>query len=110
VGNGNQYRFDGDCGPHYYFLGFWTAYLMSSQTSYYGSKEWANQTLRNVISDLKEGATSCDHWLWRQRLSLALIYKKELLEEGFPWQAARIDNWIHRLQPLQIRDSERAQR
>jgi len=81
-----------------------------SQLKYYGSKEWANQTLRNAISDLKEGSMSQDHWLWKQRLAVVLIYKSELLQEGFPWQAARIDNWIHRLQPLQIRDSERAQR
>ena len=65
----------------------------------FGSKDWANQTLRNAIDFLKEGANSEGAWLWNQRLAIALIYKKELLEAGFPWQAQRIDNWIHRLQP-----------
>ena len=64
------------------------------------SVDWANQTLRNAIEFLQEGANSENHWLWNQRLAVTLVYKKELLEAGFTWQAERIDNWIHRLQPI----------
>jgi hypothetical protein len=66
----------------------------------YGSLEWANQTLRNAIGFLQEGARSQGGWLWNQRLAVVLIYKKELLELGYTWQAERIDNWIHRLMRL----------
>jgi hypothetical protein len=61
------------------------------------SKEWANNQLEIAIEFLKEGAKSEGFWLWNQRLAIALIYKKELLEAGFTWQAERIDNHIHRI-------------
>lgn len=33
-------------------------------------------------------------------MHLALIIKEELLEHGFVWHAERVENWIHRLQPI----------
>lgn len=69
-------------------------------------KNWANERLHLSIEFLKEGASSEGSWLWNQRLAAVLIFKKELLERGFEWQAARVDNWIHRLQPRKIRIQE----
>jgi hypothetical protein len=68
-------------------------------SSFYGSKEWANSTLKASIVFLKEGANSENFWLWNQRLAVVLIFKKELEEKGFFWQSNRIENHIHRLQP-----------
>lgn len=64
-----------------------------------GKIKEANQMLKNAIQFLQEGKNSQNHWLWNQRLAIALIYKKELKQTGFTWQAKRIDNWIHRLKP-----------
>jgi len=72
-----------------------------------GSVAWANQTLKNCIADLKEGAKSEGSWLWNQRLSVVLIYKQELEDAGYPWQAQRVENWIHRLQPRKADLEER---
>ena len=79
---------------------------MVEASFFYGSKEWANSTLKASIVFLKEGAKSEDHWLWNQRLAVVLIFKKELEEKGFFWQSKRIENHIHRLQPKRA-DSER---
>jgi hypothetical protein len=63
---------------------------------YFGSLEWANAELRFCIATLKgEVETSS----WKHRLQTVLVVKGYLLEYGYTWQAARIDNWIHRLQP-----------
>ena len=45
--------------------------------------------------------------IWKRKLTAALIVKSDLLANGYKWQADRIDNWIHRLQPKA--DSERAE-
>jgi len=63
------------------------------------SKAWANGLVSESVRLLKQGAGSEGSWLWNQRLAAVLIFKRELLEKGYNWQAARIDNWIHRLQP-----------
>jgi hypothetical protein len=60
------------------------------------NKEWANQKLRFAIGTLQGKYESS---IWKRRLQTALICRDELLEHGFKWQATRIDNWIHRLQP-----------
>lgn len=62
------------------------------------TKEWANDQLRAALTLLKEGFLSEKHWLWNQRLAAAIIFKTELEGRGFPWQAARINNQIHRYQ------------
>lgn len=64
--------------------------------SEYGSKEWANEQLRFAILVLKG---QCGGKRWKGNLQIALLVKEGLLEHGFVWQAARVENWIHRLQP-----------
>jgi len=61
-----------------------------------GSKGWANEQLRFAISVLEgKGVVAT----WKGRLQIALYVKDRLDEYGFWWQAMRIENWIHRLQP-----------
>jgi hypothetical protein len=62
----------------------------------WGSMEWANEQLKFAIRVLKG---SCGGSRWDGNLQLALMIKDRLLEYGFVWQAERIENWIHRLQP-----------
>jgi hypothetical protein len=72
-----------------------------------GSKKWANEKLRFAISTLKGEIESS---IWKRRVSTALIAKEELLSYGFTWQAARIENWIHRLQHQELeKDQARLQ-
>jgi len=78
-------------------IGFYNA--MKELKSYFGSKPWANEQLRYAIRVLKGEAGSSGCRVWNGNLFLALYLKDRLLELGFPWQAARIENWIHRLQP-----------
>lgn len=61
----------------------------------WGSKEWANEQLRFAISALMGNRGGSN---WKSNLVLALSIKQRLLENGFPWQAARVENWVHRLQ------------
>ena len=68
------------------------------------SFDWANRKLRFVIATLQG---KYEVGIWKRKLTTALIVKDELLEHGFKWQADRIDNWIHRLQPRKA-DSVRA--
>jgi hypothetical protein len=77
--------------------------------SFFYDKDWANGLTRCSIEFLKEGAKSEGFWLWNQRLAAVLIFKRELLEHGYTWQASRIDNHIHRLQPRKA-DLEREER
>lgn len=60
------------------------------------SKEWANSQLRFAIVVLKG---HCGGHRWKGNLQIALYVKEGLLEHGFTWQAERVENWIHRLQP-----------
>lgn len=62
----------------------------------FGSKEWANDQLKFAILVLKG---QCGGKRWKGNLQMALIIKERLEEKGFTWQAERIENWIHRLQP-----------
>jgi hypothetical protein len=62
------------------------------------SKEWANEQLKVANEFLKEGFQSEKFWLWNQRLAAAIIIKTELQGRGWIWQAARINNQIHRYQ------------
>ena len=68
----------------------------STPGSTFYTKEWANEKLRFAIATLQGKIESS---IWKRRLQTALIVRDELLEHGFKWQAERIDNWIHRLQP-----------
>jgi hypothetical protein len=71
--------------------------------------DWANNQLRIAFQYLKEGANSEHFWLWNQRLAAALILKTELEGCGYRWQAERINNQIHRLQPRRadlVRETE----
>jgi len=63
-----------------------------------GTKERANYQLRVVIRVLKG---RCGGKNWKGNLNVALNVKEDLLARGFPWQAKRIDYWIHRLQASQ---------
>ena len=67
------------------------------------SKQWANEKLRFAIGTLQGKYESS---IWKRRLSTALIVKDELLEHGFTWQAARIENWIHRLEKQELAKDE----
>jgi hypothetical protein len=67
--------------------------------SVFRQKSWANEQLKWVIEELRAEAAKGSVFRWRQGLFLALYVKKRLLEYGWSWQAARVDNWIHRLQP-----------
>jgi len=72
------------------------------------SFDWANRKLRFAIATLQG---KYEQGIWKRRLQTALIVKDELLEHGFKWQAERIDNWIHRLQPsIKKADLEREER
>jgi hypothetical protein len=57
-------------------------------------KIWANDCLRMTISDLDEHALGSD-FVWRQAKFRALFVKDRLVWCGFPWQAERVDNWLH---------------
>jgi len=76
-------------------------YISSSHTD----KAWANRKLRFAIATL-QGKYECIT-VWKRPLQTVLIVKEELLAAGYVWQAERIDNWIHRLQPRKA-DSVRA--
>jgi len=67
--------------------------------SEWGSREWANDQLRFAIRVLKG---ECGGARWKGNLQLALMIKERLLEYGFVWQASRLENWIHRLQPRKV--------
>jgi uncharacterized Zn finger protein (UPF0148 family) len=67
------------------------------------SKQWANEKLRFAIGTLQG---KYEIGIWKRRLSTALIVKDELLEHGFTWQAARIENWIHRLEKQELAKDE----
>ena len=71
-----------------------------------GTKERANFQLRMVIRILKG---QCGGKNWKGNLNVALNVKEDLLARGFPWQAKRIDFWIHRLQPRKA-DSQKGRR
>jgi hypothetical protein len=77
------------------------------------SKAWANEQLRFAIAVLQGKIESpiLDPYgfAWKRRLQTVLIVKEALIEHGFTWQASRIDNWIHRLQPRKA-DLEREER
>jgi len=72
-----------------------------------GSKAWANSQLRFSIRILKGEIVRST---WAGRLQIVLYVKDRLLEYGFPWQAERIENWIHRLQGAARPDSLGEQR
>ena len=63
------------------------------------SKEWANEQLRFTILVLKG---ECGGHRWKGNLQIALYVKEGLLEHGYTWQAERVENWIHRLQPRKV--------
>jgi len=71
---------------------------VSSQRTFspWGSMGWANEQLRFAIRVLKG---ECGGSRWKGNLQLALIIEDRLLFYGFFWQASRVENWIHRLQP-----------
>jgi hypothetical protein len=84
---------------------------LQSSDKYVYSVAWANDQLRIAIEFLKEGAKSEGFWLWNQRLCVVILIKTELEGHGFKWQAVRIENWIHRLQPRKADlDRERERR
>lgn len=58
------------------------------------NKEWANRQLSFAIRELKDASRR-----WENRLLVAIYIKNRLRDFGFPWQAERVENWIHRLQP-----------
>ena len=61
-----------------------------------GSVQWANEQLRFAIKVLKG---ECGGHSWKRNIVLALYLRDRLWAYGYRWQAERIDNWIHRLQP-----------
>ena len=69
--------------------------MSSQKLTLWGSKAWANDLLSYVIRSLKG---ECFKACWDIRVQFALIVKADLLENGFFWQAARVDNWIHRIE------------
>ena len=71
---------------------------MNSQkvVSAIGSEEWANEQLRFAIKVLKG---KCGGRRWKGNLQVALMVRDRLWANGYTWQAARVDNWVHRLQP-----------
>jgi hypothetical protein len=69
----------------------------SSPFSLFYNNDWANRKLRFAIATLQGKYESTT--VWKRPLQTALIVRDELLEHGYKWQAQRIDNWIHRLQP-----------
>ena len=64
--------------------------------SEYGSVQWANEQLRFAIKVLL--GRSCGH-NWKGNLAVALMVRDRLYAFRFLWQAERVDNWTHRLQP-----------
>lgn len=64
----------------------------------WNSKEWANEQLKFAISELRDAYEKykSNPFHWKNTLSEVLFIKDRLLEHGFTWQAARIENWIHR--------------
>ena len=79
--------------------------LKTCISSSYTDKAWANRKLRFAIATLQG---KYEQGIWKRRLQTALTIKDQLLEAGYVWQAQRVDNWIHRLQPIKA-DSERAE-
>ena len=73
----------------------------------WGSMEWANEQLRFAIKVLR--GRSCGH-NWAANLQLALLVRDRLWANGFPWQADRVDNWIHRLQPRKADSLQKSER
>jgi hypothetical protein len=69
------------------------------------SKDQANRQLSFAIRILQ--GQIC-HQSWKGKLQIALIIRDRLLESGWVFQARRVENWIHRLQPRRA-DSERAE-
>lgn len=69
---------------------------LGAPVSEWSSKEWANEQLAFAIRVLQG---KCGGHRWKGNLQLALLVKDRLLGQGYPWQAARVENWIHRLQP-----------
>lgn len=66
-----------------------------SPPSFFYDQAWANRKLRFAIGTLQGKFESS---IWKRRVATALTIKEELFDAGYFWQAARIDNWIHRLQ------------
>ena len=71
--------------------------------SKYGSVQWANEQLRFAIKVLQ--GKSCGR-NWKGNLQVALMVRDRLYAARFLWQAERIDNWIHRLQPRKVDSRE----
>lgn len=63
------------------------------------SKEWANDQLKFAISELKDAHMKGSAFHWKNTMQTVLYLKDRLESMGFWWQAERIENWIHRLQP-----------
>ena len=64
---------------------------LSSEKTYFGSKEWANELLRRGIIELRNENRA------RIGVFVEVNYYLWLLEEyGFWWQRARLLNWVHR--------------
>jgi len=55
--------------------------------------KWANDCLHYGIEVLKGYAVVCRSF--QDRVTVALAIRDNLLSCGFPWQAERLDNWIH---------------
>jgi hypothetical protein len=67
-----------------------------ARASYFGSVRWANDQLRFAIRVLRG---QCGGKRWERNLVTALYLRDRLWAFGYTWQADRVDNWIHRLQP-----------
>jgi len=64
----------------------------------WGSVPWANEQLRFAVRVLK-GQCGGSKERWTGNLQVALMVRDRLWACGFWWQADRVDNWVHRLQP-----------
>ena len=71
--------------------------------SEWGSREWANEQLKFAIKVLKG---ECGGSVWKNNVALALYIRDRLWSMGWRWQADRVDNWVHRLDPKR-RDPKR---
>lgn len=69
-------------------------------------KSWANDSLRLGIRILKGEVVKCQND--EELLQVVLVIKENLQTFGFPWQAARLDNHIHRWQARRARSRARA--
>jgi hypothetical protein len=70
---------------------------------YYGSKSWANHMLRHGIKLLKD-----DERDEKATVLEVIISIRMLKEAGFPWQAERLGNWLHRDRRRRLRLSREA--